>query len=149
MVTETELRNDVSLFMPFVPMRHACKMYFGDNGQYLRRMPYYWEDDTAAGWPGWDWKRAASLDQSTGYKIFNFHPIHIGLNTADMANYRALKHSLGKKHLSLATRKECEPFINSGFGARTYLESLLEVGACASFLTVSQLASATEMAEPF
>jgi hypothetical protein len=147
-VTETNLQNDVSLFMPFVPMQYACKMYFGEHGRFLRRMPYYWEDVTAAGWPGWDWARAPVLDPIARYKIYNFHPIHIALNTADMAAYQSLKQSLGGKHLSLATREDCEPFVNRGHGARTFLEALLKVGGPRQFLTVSQLADASELANP-
>ena len=61
----------------------------------LIRVPFFWEDDIhcmelsnglAAGWDVHDW-----LMCDTDPRVFNFHPIHVFLNTEDMSRYEAAR----------------------------------------------------------
>ena len=147
-VTSSAIRNDVSLFMPFTPMRQGSKMHFGEPKRVLRRLPYFWEDDTAAEWPGWDWGREPPINSSAAFLIFNFHPIHIGLNMADLAAYGRLKQSLAGRRLSDATPRDCAPFVNHGDGARSFLEKLLVATSDHTSHTIAGLADATTFPDP-
>ncbi len=90
------VKLDVSLLMPYA--KHVQPFdYFLESGGRTRSMlraPYIWEDAYAMNVPRPDFHFDPRRFSGTGIKIFNFHPIHIALNSADMAPYRALK----KKH---------------------------------------------------
>ncbi len=105
---------DMNLFIPhssgisLSPYRHFSG---------IKRLPFFYEDDAWASEPG-----APSPDQhlqADGLKIFNFHPIHLYLNTEKMDRYARAKpyyHDF-----------EClAPFRNEGpnMGARDFLTLL-------------------------
>ena len=80
------IKNDVSILLenqPFLGIHYS--KYFK-----IKRFPYYWEDDVEI-------KNKIDFNDSEnhmyiqGLKIFNFHPIHIFLNSASMTNYNKLK----------------------------------------------------------
>ena len=73
--------------------------------------------------PHWKWDMFPSID--SGLQIYDFHPIHVALNTADLSVYTGLKRSLGTRPLMEATRKDIEPFVNRGNGTRGFLEKLV------------------------
>lgn len=85
----------------------------------LVKVPYFWEDDVALA-QKWAWNPAELL-RARGLKVFNFHPIHIALNTTDMKIYdstRDIHHDWKRLR-----RRACR-----GKGVRSMLESLLEAG---------------------
>ncbi len=85
------LQYDVNLFIPWYssmtlkPIKHW-------NG--VCRVPYFWEDDVQCiaysngNSRGWD---VDELLNNKGLKIFNFHPIHLYLNTEEMSRYEKTK----------------------------------------------------------
>ncbi|MFZ5427662.1 MAG: hypothetical protein ACOZEN_11865 [Thermodesulfobacteriota bacterium] len=82
------IRHDVSLFLPGA--RHLAPVPFRYDGARLTRFPYFWEDDVAMEDPDETW----SLDAhgtGPGLRIYDFHPVHVALNTSSLARYRALK----------------------------------------------------------
>lgn len=83
------IRYDVNMFIPYEakiflkPFRHF-------NG--ILRVPYYFEDDVhclmvrRSEDKSWNVKK---LLQFLGIKVFNFHPIHLYLNTENLSRYEA------------------------------------------------------------
>lgn len=86
------IQGDLNLFLPFSsgispkPFRH----YTG-----LTRLPYFYEDDAYC----FEAVKASPEDHlhldPAGLKIFNFHPIHLFLNTESMARYNSARDVLG------------------------------------------------------
>ena len=80
------IKNDVSILLenqPFLGIHYSKYLK-------IKRFPYYWEDDVEI-------KNKIDFNDSEkhmyiqGLKIFNFHPIHIFLNSASMTNYNKMK----------------------------------------------------------
>ena len=103
---------DMNLFIPFSSgIRLRPFTHFSG----LQRLPFFYEDDAWTLEPG-----AGSpedhLLSDVPLKIFNFHPIHLYLNTENMERYaRAKAHYHDFEALA--------PFVNHGkaFGARDFL----------------------------
>ena len=129
--------TDVSVLLPFHPNLCPTDLYIGRSCRRLTRLPYFWEDDVAANWPGWDW--TAPIPSHPGLKIFDFHPIHVALNTRELTRYESLKRAIDPAPLHDASRKDCAPFVNEGFGTATFLRGLLEAKHQAEFLTVADI----------
>ncbi|WP_417410503.1 hypothetical protein [Hoeflea sp.] len=134
---ETSIEVDVSLFLPGQQNLAAHDLYLDVGLRPLRRLPYHWEDDIAAVTPGNTWD-AKTATHGPGLKIFDFHPIHVALNTSSLNNYQELKRHMGNRPLYSATRDDIARFSNSGRGARDFLVDLLATGHV--FSTVSALA---------
>ena len=86
---QSGLRYDVNLFLPWYSSM-VLKPFTLPNG--LTRVPFFWEDDiqctTSQRPQGWD---ANQMLKSKGLKIFNFHPIHLFLNTENIKRYEQAK----------------------------------------------------------
>ena len=87
----------------------------------LIRLPVFWEDDINCLVSGaWD-PNELDLEQAGSLHIFDFHPIHVFLNTEHMARYEA-----AKPHYQDASR--LQEFRNpemSHCGTRVFLKRLL------------------------
>ena len=119
----TSIRNDVSLLLPFsqeLPITH-----FRFSGSRITRLPFSWEDDEAMARSEWDWDTRVWPGPRDGTYVYNFHPIHVALNSNSMSPYGVLKSRLGSRPLHALEFAEAKEFINPGRGARTYLEELL------------------------
>jgi hypothetical protein len=55
----------------------------------LIRVPHIWEDDVHCACR-WEWDVKAFI-RNPGLKVFDFHPVHVFLNTESMDRYRAYK----------------------------------------------------------
>lgn len=110
---------DMNLFIPF--SSGICLQPFAHFSG-LKRLPFFYEDDA------WTLENGAAspedhLLSDIPLKIFNFHPIHLYLNTENMERYnRAKPHYHDFEALA--------PFVNhgEGFGARDFLLRLREAG---------------------
>lgn len=109
------LQYDLNLYIPssssieLKPIRH-----FNEK---LLRLPHYWEDDLhIISKDSWD---SEIYLTKPGLKIFDFHPIHVFLNTEKMERYQEAKPYYGdfKKLATFAN--------NSAFGVRDFLNSLI------------------------
>jgi Polysaccharide deacetylase len=132
-----QLTTDVSLLLPHHKNLAVTEIYMGNTNRQLIRIPYFWEDDIAAVWPKHTW--AFQAWPHPGLQIYDFHPIHIALNTDTLDRYNALKQNLGGKHLSELTETDVAPYVNPGLGARTYLESLLANDASNNFFKIHEI----------
>ena len=57
--------------------------------------------------------------------VYDFHPIHVALNSSSLKPYQEFKTVLGDKPLTRATRADLMPFENKSSGSKTFLLSLL------------------------
>jgi hypothetical protein len=92
------------------------------------------------------WSVSHEIYRIPGMKMFNFHPMYVGLNENDFMNYEALKRKYnGVKVLSELSREEVAPFVNREAGAGTFFRELIP------FLSQSghKTFTASEIAETF
>ncbi|WP_026849288.1 hypothetical protein [Gemmatimonas phototrophica] len=86
----TPLRVDVSLLLRHQPhlAPHRLPLPSGE----IIRLPFWWEDDVemVAKTPLWA-LATAFRDGVPGWRVLNFHPIHVALDAASMHPYEALK----------------------------------------------------------
>lgn len=121
---------DVSLFLGKQPLLkpHYSK-YFK-----LTRIPYFWEDDVEME-EGADWENVEKYNQISGLKIYDFHPIHIFLNSHSFAEYKKIKNMdwPNMDEAKLLSHK------NESFGTETFFKLLLESLKNKNTFTVSDI----------
>lgn len=83
----------------------------------LVKVPYFWEDDVV--WLSDTNTPIERLAQRPGLRVFNFHPVHVYLNTEDLSRYEQARPSLGNPAELIGFRNR------NGRGTRTMLEGLL------------------------
>lgn len=107
------LTHDCNHFIP-QQSKIIIKPWHLWNG--LIRVPYFWEDDLSCIYN--DCFDPTSLLRRQGLKVFDFHPIHLFLNTTDLNIYNETRNLHGKpKEL----KKYCS---NSSDGARSRFKRL-------------------------
>jgi hypothetical protein len=82
---------DVSLFLPRA--RHVEAVVQHSPGGRLLRLPYVWQDNMEMYSPDPMWDVGAVLD-GDGPRIFDFHPVHVWLNSAQFAPYERMKQTV-------------------------------------------------------
>ena len=110
---EMGIRADMNLFIP-ASSGISPNAFCHFSG--LRRLPFFYEDDAWAIEPDAPSPERHILAPGDILRIFNFHPIHLYLNTENMERYnRAKPHYHEFEKLA--------PFVNhgDGFGARDFL----------------------------
>ena len=121
--TSTPIQNDVSLFLPFSKDLPTTTLHF--SGASLFRIPYSWEDDEAMSRPNWNWSAQTWPGKLRQHVVWDFHPIHVVLNSNRHYEYLALKEFLKDRPLHDLKESEAKAFVNDGIGTRTYLRELL------------------------
>lgn len=101
----------------------------------LYRFPYFWEDDVTMSYP-FNWNEC-EFENSSSLQIFNFHPIHIYLNSKTMENYEKLKTEVKMENLN---PQNTEQFINLlSDGTQTFFKNLLSQLSKNKTCTISDL----------
>lgn len=120
------LEFEVNQFMPSWS-GVICKPYREISG--LVRVPYFWEDDVhvMAMERGLvpPWNADAMLDQQ-GLKVFDFHPVHVFLNTEHLDRYEQSR-EMHRDPARLAEHR------HAGQGTRTFLNDIIERGLTRGF----------------
>jgi len=113
-----KLKYDVNHFIPFDQSDIDIFPWKYWKNE-LIKIPYFWEDDLHISYnKEWDIDR---LLNSKGIKVFDFHPVHIFLNTDKMERYEAAKPFL-------RDYKKLKEFVNrTKYGTRDYLIELLNI----------------------
>jgi hypothetical protein len=136
-ITTTQILTDVSLFLPHTPGLQPVEYHWA--GRTLTRIPYYWEDDFEIERHSPSWHLEALLAEGEGLRVFDFHPIHVFLNSTTMASYEALKARTGR--LSDATRSQMDELVCTGAGTRTlFLEVIEHLAASGSSRCIRDVA---------
>ncbi len=117
----TSVSVDSTPFFPRQPGLQPSEYTVGDRA--LLRMPIFWEDDFEMLQLNPSWAIEPLL-REPGLKIFNFHPIHIFLNSAAMTDYEALKATV--QPLSSLEPGAAHRHVNQGRGTRTLFVELLD-----------------------
>lgn len=115
--TKHGLKYDCNHFIP-VSAGIELEPWFLWNKQ-LIKVPYYWEDDVHCMYD-WEWNVKPYLNQE-GLKVFDFHPIHVFLNTEHLDRYEKFKES--QKHDNLSYHVNTQHY-----GTYTFLMDLIKVG---------------------
>jgi hypothetical protein len=85
----TPIDIDLSLFLPHAS--HAGPIEYPLQTGSLLRIPYIWEDDAEMYSSQPSWSTSEFAKAATGLAVFNFHPVHICLNSATLEPYGRLK----------------------------------------------------------
>ena len=109
----SDVEVDVSLFLPAAT--HVEPVVQWSPAGRLLRLPYVWQDNMEMYSPTPNWDTAAALD-APGLRIFDFHPVHVWLNSASFEPYERLKAS---RPLPEVTEEHAFGFRNGGPGAMT------------------------------
>lgn len=110
----TPIRVDLSVFLPRAGNVSPVEYRWRDRS--LVRLPYVWEDDvelengTLNG--GFD-----SILRASGLKVFDFHPVHVFLNSTSMAAYRRVSGTLPEADLA--------PHVEEGRGVGVVFRELV------------------------
>lgn len=121
LASEFGIRNDVSLLLPRAPYIIPHRMYLSENS-YLVRLPYFWQDDVEALHPTPSYSLEDKFHHIPGLKIYDFHPIHIVLNTHTLINYKNLK---SNTDIPMCKSSDITKFKNKLCGSGTFFEELI------------------------
>lgn len=120
-VDETPVAVDVSLFLPHARSLAPVDYHWG-AGKTLVRLPYMWEDDFEMVRPAPEWDVGSVIASGDGLMIFDFHPIHVYLNSRTLDAYRSMR-ALGP--VGTASQVTADGFVGAGKGARYAFESAI------------------------
>ena len=124
---EYGLLVDCSLFLAATPGLTPHVLYTNRMHKKLLRIPFYWEDDVECFHPSPNWDIQSPIFTINGLKMFNFHPMYVGLNECDFRNYELIKEKYqGVKSLAKLTQEEIMPYLNKGLGAKSFFMDLLD-----------------------
>ena len=115
-----QLELDLSIFMANAKYIERFKWQF--DGVSFDRINYNWEDDAQFYDKNYNWSKPYFPGSTS---IFDFHPIHVYLNSQDNLNYKNLKKDLSRESLSAAPKKLLQLNINKNKGAQNFLKAII------------------------
>ena len=134
-------RKGVRYFSNDLMFLHSgLQPYYDWSG--LVRLPLYWEDDVHCLYFDGRFDCAALQLDRPGLKVLNFHPVHLFLNTREIADYQAAKPALADPAAARAFRRE-------GLGIRTLFLDLVGRLHPAQMRTLSSVAEEFRAAHRF
>ncbi len=118
-LTEAEKMGFLADMNLFIPFSSGITVHPFSHFSGIKRLPFFFEDDAWILEPGHPSIESHVQNNGSGLSIFNFHPIHLYLNTETMERYNRAKpfyHDFDK----------LTPFVNRGgdTGARDILMRL-------------------------
>ena len=117
----TPVKIECSLFLPRAANLEPIEYQW--ERRTLLRLPYFWEDDLEMERTNPCWQLKPLLAIGSGLKIFDFHPVHVCLNSSTMESYRQLKERV--PHLSDGRPEAAAEFRQSGSGSQTLFVELV------------------------
>lgn len=111
----TAIRVDLSLFLPRA--ENVAPVEYRWRGRSLVRVPYVWEDDVELE-NGTLGSGVASILAAPGLKVFDFHPVHVFLNSTSMDAYRRVSGTLPDAELA--------PHVQDGLGVGTVFREVAD-----------------------
>ena len=88
----------------------------------LTRLNYNWEDDAEFIDPNYDWGKPSVFGPRN---IYNFHPIHVSLNSKNGVSYRKLKCLMETQPLHRASINLVRSLKNHELGTGDFLDALI------------------------
>ena len=101
----------------------------------LHRVPFFWEDDVEVYEKNLDWS-FKSTKHIPGLKIYNFHPIHIILNTNNMNDFKKIQKKIEVNSLNDETLQK---YVNKKKGVRDVFLEILEFLQSKKMFTVNEV----------
>lgn len=133
-----QIRYDFSLYTPENPYLRIFN-FEDDENNYLTRVPYQWEDDLYFLPQANCSKDKNILFNYASYQIFDFHPIHVYLNSNSPLQYKKLKEEISGRPLSCVEEFEVQPYVCHEYGVCSQLQDLLEKTARDRLVFATQL----------
>ena len=127
MLDRTPIRIDGSLYLPHA--RSLAPVAYEWNGRTLLRIPHFWEDDFEMERTAPIWELAPMLAGGEGLRVFDFHPIHVFLNSRTPGAYQDLKASTPS--LSSVNQAAAENYVQTGSGAGSVFAEVVQYLATA------------------
>lgn len=116
------LCNDISTFLPFNPCPQPIQVQLSPRGRALTRFVFNWEDDIAIIKENAQMLSSCQISPNLLY-IYNFHPVHILLNSSSPQQYEEMKKTYKMNEISPDNLLE---FTNSTtFGVRDYFKHII------------------------
>jgi len=112
---------DTSIFLNKSSGILPHRIYTSENN-FIIKLPFYWEDDAELMDPFSNY----NLDKYSepGLKIFNFHPIHIALNSTDLKSYNECKNN--NPEISKIKYNECLKYKSNSDGIEYFFKNLTD-----------------------
>lgn len=123
MVEEFGIRTDCSLLLLDAPHVSPHRVRFSPSGPWLTRVPHVFQDNMFM-FTGQPWSVDLPSFSTPGLKVFDFHPVHLALNSPAFDSYAALK-TCGKP-LAKVNREDVARIRHAGAGTATLFSSLIE-----------------------
>ena len=123
MAEEYGIEYEVSILLRETPNISPHRLYTSKNGS-LVRIPFFWEDDYEMMSPVPFFSFIPSNYKMPGLKIFNYHPIHISLNTSSFDFYQACKAKTPQ--MTDLTMEHAGSYINHDHGTLTMLQEMTD-----------------------
>lgn len=136
-MSQTPVITDLSLYLPYTP--HLRPVEYRVGARTLLRLPYFWEDDDEMQQPEPSWRLGPLLQIGPGLKVFDFHPIHVYMNAADMTPYRRLTARVPR--LQDAVESDLDGLVRTGEGTQSLFLELVEHLATQGSLRVCDVAA--------
>ena len=107
----------------------------------LHRIPYFWEDDveTYEKNPDWSFKSTKNIQ---GLKIYNFHPIHIILNTNNMSNFKKIQNKVQTDSLN---DEILQKYVNKKKGTRNMFLEIISFLQSKKTFTMKEVIKKVDM----
>lgn len=119
---EHGLDIDSSIYLPGQHGVEPFEVAYGDRGEKrLLRMPFVWTESIEFSKPAPF--RCYHLSKRPGLEVYDFHPVHMYLNSCRMCEYRALQCLY---NISDWSRENVELFVNRQGGALSMLNTVLD-----------------------
>lgn len=138
MAAEFGIKIDCSIHLPRAAYVEPHWLELFDDGLGLVRLPHVFQDNmhvlSGRGWTAPE----IGLD-TPGWKVMNFHPVHVVQNTARLSDYTALKR-LGA--LSTLDKTITLPLVHTGAGVGQFFDELLAALSGRQTWTISERVSA-------
>lgn len=131
----TTIKYDVSLFLAYHPFLQSVDFFWGANHKLLKRLPYNWEDDFEMEHPKFDWAGKNILNIE-GVKVYDFHPIHVYLNSSKFETYLNLKKNY--PNINDINFEQITPYVEGGEGTQSFLKLLFEKKDETKFATIRE-----------
>jgi hypothetical protein len=122
-IRSTPIRTDLTPFAPGAA--GLCPIEYFWIDRLLLRLPYFWEDDFEMVQARPSWRLENHRPPGGGLRIFNFHPVHVYLNSPDLTRYHAYKQN-GFAPGDGPCPKEAEPYRFGGEGTHTMFLQVLD-----------------------
>lgn len=117
------IQFDVSILLYKTPNIVPHTIYTSKNSPIIR-IPFFWEDDTEMSVPNPLFSFSEKKYHLPGLKIFNFHIIHLILNSFSLEGYQNCKKLTPQ--INNLTENMVNPFINHKTGTYTLFNEMIE-----------------------